>query len=362
MALLWADGFDHYGEGETGRTNMLLGVYAEVTGGSHIPNATNPRNGLYSIGGSPGFSSRLRRTFGSTLTTVGVGGAFWVSNLPVVSGRFAFIVLADATNTEQISISLSTTGELELRRGGINGTIIATSAQVITAGVWHHVEVKFIASSTIAATDGTVIVRVNDVAVITQSANIDNIATANLEVSQVWFMRPGSTTYGITTAYVDDIFAWDSTGSNNNDFIGDKDVLTYYPDSDGATTDWVRNTGSTDYSAVDYASTEPDGDTTYLQAASAADVEDLGIETVPSTVTNIVAVVGVNVLKKTEATAATVTPAIVGGSGAVDSGSTHTMTESYAYYHDVYELDPDTSAAWTASTISASSLRLTRAS
>lgn len=354
MALLWADGFDHYGTGTTGRTNMLRGPWAEVS--IQSPSTTNPRNGICSLSLTSGY---CRRVFGAAKTTVGVGMAFYLTALPTTANRQSLIRLRDANNADQITLTVGTTGTIVLHSGGPTGTSLYTTGVVIRAGEWIHMETKWVANSTAGATDGSVEVRINETAVITYTGDV--VATSLLECSQVVFMTQDTGSY---PGYLDDVWAWDTATDATNtiaDFIGDKDVLTFVPDEDGATSDWVRESDSpsaSDFSKVNEAA--PDDDTTYLEAANVNDTEDLGIETIPETIDGIVAAIAVNMMRKTDAGAAAVTPYIVGGSGGLGTGSAHTLTEAYAYYHDVVELDPDTSTAWTAATLSASSIRLKR--
>lgn len=359
MALLWADGFDHYGTGTTGRSNMLLGVYAEVNGFS--PETTLPRNGICSLEWDVAAGGGIRRVFGGIKYTVGVGFAFRLATLPTIDHTMALITFRDNNNDSQVTITVGTTGTIDVARGTTSGTHLEeTSTPVVTAGAWFHIEAKWTTNSTKDATDGNVEIRINETTVIDYTGDV--VATDELECSQVLLMK--TLAGGGTTYYIDDLYAWDTATDANNtiaDFIGDKDALTFYPDADGATSDWVRESDSpsaSDFSKVN--ANTPDGDTTYLEAATLNDTEDLGIETVPATVVGIVAAVAVNMMRKTTAGASDVTPSLVGGSGGVGAGSAHALSETYAYFHDVVELDPDTASAWTATTLSAASIRLKR--
>lgn len=360
MALLWADGFDHYGNTTTGAANMILGPYAQVN--NQQPRTTNPRNGTYSLY-CPA-NSYIRRVFGAAKSDVGVGMAFYLTNLPTGASTVSLLQLADTNNIAQVSLVVGTTGTIELRRGVVNGTVLETSAVVIRAGEWIHLEVEWISNVSADSADGSVEIRVNETVVITYTGDVVSTASTLLECSQVRLMVVENSLATGAPHYLDDIYAWDTATDANNTiatFVGDKDVLMYAPDADGATSDWVRESDSP--SASDFSKVNEvvqDGDTTYLEATTVNDVELLGIETVPATVDGIVAAITINMMRKTEAGASAVTPAIIGGSGGVGAGSAHTLTEEYAYYHDVVELDPDTTAAWTAATLSASSLRLTR--
>lgn len=355
--LLLADGFDHYGTGSTGRTNMLLGVYSAIDT-AWTPATTKPRNSICSMANASSSSTGIRRGFGSALTTVGVGCAFFYTQLPIANTTIAPMVFLDASNTEQVTLCLQSTGGLEVKRGTRTGTSLgATTGPVISSGSWAHIEMVWVASSTISATDGTVTVYVNGTSVLAITG-VDNVATSLRECSQVVLGLIGDST--VAPSYIDDLYAWDSSGSYNNSQIGDKDVLPYYPYADTATTDWVRNTGSSDFSAVNQ--TAQDGDTTYLEAALVDDTEELELSAVPNTVDGIVGVVLVNCLRKTAAGASEVACNIVEDATDVATTNTaHVMTQSYAYYHDVVERNPAVGTpAWTYTTLSSARLKLKR--
>lgn len=64
---------------------------------------------------------------------------------------------------------------------------------------------------------------------------------------------------------------------------------------------------------------------------------------------------------KSDSGSCSVNSALVGGLGGVTSDSTHNLTLSADNYNDIYELDPDTAAAITPSTIINGSIRINRA-
>jgi hypothetical protein len=358
MTMLWMDGFDHYGTSTTGRTNMLLGVYADVDAAG-APSTTNPRNSTTSFATTGGSATGIRRVFGAAKTTVGVGMAFWFTNLPSAADTTVLMAFVDTDNVAQVGLVVTTDGKLAVKRGSLTNisagtatTLGTTATTVITAGVWHHVECKYLADQTV----GTVTVKIDEVEVLAITG-ADTVNTSNVEASQIVIGR--FLDANTLPAYVDDIFAWDTAGSYNNTFVGDKDILPYWYTGDGATSAWVRNTGSTDYEQID--DTVQDGDTTYLQAANALDVQEQTLSGVPSTVGGIVAIGLVNCMRKTQAGSASVTAAAVETGGAVSSGTDRPMTEEYAYYLDVIERNPvGGTPAWTYTTLNSMKLRLTR--
>ncbi len=357
MTLLWCEGFDHYGLAEA---NMLDGPWAEVDSPWELSTA-NPRTGTHHIrkvsaGGAEAF--HLRRVFGAALTTVGLGLAFYVPNLPTSNGRFQLCEFRDAANARQVTVYLQTTGAIAVYRGKSTGTLLATSTALATAAAHNHFEIKL----TIDDSTGAAEVRLNNVTVIDISG-VDTKNTSLTETSQVaWGMDIGNS--GVTNHDFDDFFAWDTNGSYNNDFIGDHQVLTLYPDGDTAQTDWTRNTGSTDESAIDEV--DPDDDTTYVAATAAAEISEFSLDDLPSTVSAIAAVQLTGRMKKTDSGTATVQQGLLSsdvGSPAAPaeySGADRNITTAYAYWPDISEEDPATGAPWTRTAFNAALYKIER--
>lgn len=370
MALLWMDGFDHYGSGtvqaNTGRTNMLKGAWASADTNC-VVSTTKPRNGYASVVISTTANVGMRRVFGGSYNNaaVGVATAWYTTSLPDIANSQIVLTFTDQANDEQVSIIINTDGTIKAVAGTRSSTtVLGTSASpVITASTWHHIEARLICH----ASTGALEVRVDGVAAIGPLTNIDTDPQGTSEVSQAWFgLVFASGTAG--PQYIDDCYAWDGTGSYNNDFIGDKDILTYYYDGDTGTQQWTPNVAVAHHLQVDdtESSQSPasgnDGDTTYLQATSAGNIEELDLEAVPSTVAGIVGVQLVNMMRKTQAGASNVTAVIVEGTITAESTGTSTeLGEEYAYYQEVIERNPvNGTDQWRYDTLSDCKLKLTR--
>lgn len=358
MALLWCDGFDHYG---TDKTNMTDGAWAEL-GSSHVTiSGVNPRTGTNSMqmNTTSALPGANRRVLGGAKTTVGLGSAWWFSNLPTSTARlYGF---RDAANAVQLTITLQSTGIISVERGG--STFLGDSVTpAVTAEAYTHIEAQVTMGEGSPAT-GEVEVRVNGVTVVSL-VGVDTIETANPETSQVTIgpfgSTPGDASTGITTLYYDDLFCYDDTGAHNNDFIGDRRVVTLFPDADTAQADWSWNIGPNAFSTIN--DIIPDDDTTYIFAnpgGSPSPVSEFDMQDLPVGVTAISGVLVVNRMRKTDAGVADVTPGIVSGSSE-KIGATHALTEAYTYYHEVVEVDPDTAAPFTPTALNAAKLKVDR--
>lgn len=358
MTLLFCDGFDHYG---TDSGNMTDGAWAEVGGNGFSISTTNPRTGTHALRftDTTAAKSNTRRVLGGAKTTAGLAAVFYFSDLPSSNDVAMIFEFRDAANASQVSIVLQSTGVIEAKRGSTEtGVKLGDSTTpAVTAEAYTHIECQV----TIDSINGAVEVRVNGVTVISLTG-VNTAATANIETSQITIgtvSGTGSST-GISTMDVDDLFCYDDSGSYNNDFIGDRRVLTLFPSADTAIADWSWNTGGSGAATIDEA--DPNDDTDYLFAnpgTSPAPVSEFDMDDLIAGVSSISAVVMINRMRKTDAGDANVQPALVSGSSE-SVGTEHVLTEAYKYYHDVVEVDPDTAAPFTASAVDAAKLQVTR--
>lgn len=351
MAVIWMDGFDHYGATATGRTAMLDGVYAELSN-TMYPVTTNPRTGAHSLS-FPG-QGVARRVLGAARATVGTGYAYYSTSLPTQdqNGTSGTVLMSfrNAGNAANITIGMTTTGQITVRQGSAAGTLIHTTATpVIVAGAYQHIEMKLY--SHVSA--GTLEIRVNGVTVVSLTGINSNSATG--EVAQLAFT--GGVSGHAAGVLIDDWFAWDDAGTENNDFLGDRRVRTLFPNGNTASAGWTAVGAASGYLCIDEAA--PNDETDYLEAAggttptSEFDFEDLPAVGAVSAVQTYVR------MRKTNAGTANAQVSLVSGAS-VDAGTDRPITEAYTYYMDVSELDPATGVPWTQSAVNSAKLRIAR--
>ena len=359
MTLLWCDGFDHYGDD---KTKMTDGAWAEVSNIGSI-SQVNPRTGLrsYSQINQSSNAGSQRRVFGGPKGTVGLGGAWWFSNLPTVNNRAILYQFRDASNVPQLTIYLQSTGIIAAVRGGTGFDVIGDSVTpAVTAEAYQHIECM----ATINSSTGAAEVRVNGVTVLSLSGETTTHETSpSNETSQGVVGAAGgvgSGNTGMDVFYLDDLFAYDTEGSYNNYFIGDRRVFTLVPNADSVAQDWVRNVGAADFETINELT--PDDDTTYIEAVSGISpnaISEFELSVLPLGVSAISAVVLVNRAKKTDAGAANILATAISGSSTT-LGANRPITEAYTYYHDVIEVDPDTAAPFTTSAVDTLKLGIER--
>lgn len=359
MSLIFCDGFDHYGLDES---NMTDGVYAEVDAGGTLwsLSTANPRTGTHALRrDSLGSGEQMvRRVLGGAKTTVGQAAAVYFSALPGANDRFVLYDFRDTANVHQVSVVIQSTGIIDVKRGTDSGVSLgATASPAVVAEAYQHIETLV----TFDHETGSVEVRVNGVTVLSITG-ADTVATLNEECSQVALLcgrNFSSGAPGLDTD-IDDYFVYDDSGSFNNTFIGDRRVLTLFPNADTAQEDWVPSTGSDSFAMVDEA--DPDDDSTYLSAAagiSPAPVTELELGDLPAGISAISAIQLVHRSRKTDAGDANMQLSAVSAASEA-AGTDRPITEAYTYYHDVIEADPDTSAPFTPSAVDALKLKIER--
>jgi hypothetical protein len=286
-----------------------------------------------------------------------MGFALYLTALPVLNTTNYFVFWAsEGANGafSQFTINITSTGTVQVRNHYQSGPIVAESAQgVITAETHQHIEFKATVGNT-----GSIEVRVNGVTVINE-ASVDLLYyEANPTVAQFGMSR--ATSGDGSGTYIDDLIMWDTTGSGNNDFIGDKRVFTLFPDGNTAQADFSVVGAASGYEAIDEA--DPDDDTTYIYedtTGSPAPSSEFTLDDLPAGAANIVAVIPVVRAQKDEAGDANLTVGLVSGASEVN-GADNPMTTEWTYRADVFETDPATGAAWTPTAVDAVQLKLAR--
>ena len=164
--------------------------------------------------------------------------------------------------------------------------------------------------------------------------------------NQVWLQSLVNSTY----SYFEDFYVCDDVGSIANSLLGDCRVELQLPDGAGNSTDWTPSTGS-NYQCVD--ETAPNSDTDYVSNRTAGDHDSYTFDDIVTVDGEIYAVQTNMFARKNDAGTRQIKSLIRSGGSDYATGTTHTLIDSYKYYPDIYEHDPDTSSAWTISGVNA---------
>ena len=262
------------------------------------------------------------------------------SNAGVGDGLYNILLAINAAKQIVVGHSVSST----LSAGNFTGV----STTILAVGVWVHVAVKFKAH----ATTGTVEVQINGITEIGPLTSIDT-STSDTGVSALVLGATIPDTV-IPSIDFDDVVICDTSGTTNNDFLGDQQVLQRKPVGNGNSSQLLgSDANSTDnYLLVD-DDTDPDDDTTYNQSATTGDKDTYAYEDLPAEITTIKAV-GVRTIGKKLTAAAKDVKAVARSSGTeADSGPLGFIDGAYTARRAVFEVDPNTSTAWTPTTYNA---------
>ncbi len=336
--LLFADSFDHYG---TVIANMLAGMWADLTGGGYvtISNAF-ARTGTYSLklqgsGGAEARFSLLKSAF-----TCGVGFGIYMPSLPSLNNTMT-LQFRNASNVDLLTLCFQSDGSIAAKKGDENGTLIDISDSILTAGTFNHIECKAVFDNVA----GYVEVRVNGVIKL-------QIGSLNLGIVACTQAALHASNEAV---YFDDVFAWDDTGTYNNDFMGAQRILTIFPTGNTAQADWSWNGAASGYLCINEAA--PDADTTYLSSPTVGNKSDFSLPSLPPELVQITGVM-IPAMARIDAAGIGNLKVTMKSSAALLAGASMPLTPGYSYYRNAFEYDPNTSAPWTKAALEAALVRV----
>lgn len=227
MVLRWIEGFEVSGD-----SSYLEKKYATaLSAASATPGRMHGRYGRGTLT-TPSLGSQ-------NSWVIGVG--MYVPTTPVATENYVALFRG---GIEQLRVRVNASRQIEVVRGS---TVIETGATVLPANTWFYLEVK---ATVRTSTNGSYSVRINEVEEVADTGV--NTANSGSDGADVFKFVAGASTR------IDDIYILDSTGSVNNDLLGDQTVEGLLPTGDGASTDWTPSTGSTHYVLVDDPATALD--------------------------------------------------------------------------------------------------------
>jgi hypothetical protein len=332
---------------------LLDGVYAQSLRCDLLADPDGISAGWAARLGSTG-SGLLRHVLPENVTISGQAMRVWLVALPSSSSMHpAPICWKDAGNNFLYSVTVTTTGRLEVRTGGPTGTILMTTTNpVITADGWYHFEGKL----EVDAAAGSIEVRVEGITVI----DLSGINTGVTAVSQVEINNIATGTGADVLMYIKDFVVWNGDGTHNTDFLGSVIVAGLVPTAD-VDLNWTPSTGAVGFSILD---NRPPIDTQYIGApnppppAYVCELSDL-----PPDVTSVKAIMTMVRAAKTDGGDASLQIGVISdpdGSPATALGEDRPITVAQTYWRDVFEEDPVTSAPWLPDAVDAAELQIDR--
>lgn len=328
MALLWMDGFEY-----TSTTEMYSAGWSYIS--ISAPGSGQGRFSTYGLMTYQDADAGCRLTIADKTSLV-VGMA--VYDLNTVKGTNQRIFgLYDYNGYAHVFVNRNnSTNLLELYRGG---TLLGTSTFAFLPTTWTYMELK----ATIHSSTGSAELRVNGATVLSLS-NINTNAGGTGIINQV--VLGATNGYQSFRKYHDDLYICDTSGSVNNDFLGDSRVITLSPTAVGDITQFTPSAGN-NWECVDDMN---DDDTTYVSASASGNKDLYNVANLPITPSSVHGVSVISTARKSE-TGTAANRNILKTNGTIANGSTNYLSTSYNKYITTYEINPVTSTAWSVSDV-----------
>jgi hypothetical protein len=354
MAVYRIDGWDYYPNGGS------VQVQAEADGWYNGAGNLTTYPGRFGKGLSLGFSgSVFNQSVGEaigrryTTETAIIGQAiFW----PVGGGSGFQFTINDAQGGQgpQVMLQFENLGVIRLYRfigtgGGGGSTLIATTA----AKVWHTDEWNYIEIKVKVATAGGIVeVRVNKVVVLSFIGNTGNSVAPVLGLPYGWdsIGWSGSLSFNDDTNTLrwDDRYISDDTGLSNTDYLGNVRVNLQKTIGVGDVTQMSVFGAAANWDAVN----EPELTEVEYVYDSVMGHYDLYQMDPNVTAQNILAVQLTGAHRQDDSTQ--LKSHLVLKTHATEyEGADHYLAQTYHYYRDLWELNPNTGVGWTAAELNA---------
>ena len=248
--------------------------------------------------------------------------------------------------TPHIIVRITALGEVEVLRAA--STSLGKSAVgLIAAGFFNYIEIKV----TIHDTTGTVDLHVNGTNRVSLTSQDTRNGGASGEISIVQVQ--GST--GVLT--IDDFYIGDTAGSApQNDFLGDIRIDATLPSSDGTTTDWEVVTPASPASYFDKVDdATPDRETTLVASSTSDEIVLFHFPPQPD-VGGVSSIFGVQLsmfLNKDNEGGRQI-QAVARPDATNRKGASQNVLESWNYYYEMWQLNPDSAAVWSEAEVESS--------
>ena len=269
-------------------------------------------------------------------------------NTHALNVRTPFLQFVDSSGSGfQGTVAWDTDTFLKAYRGAQNGTLLGASTNAWTQDQWRTVDVRWQITST---TVGIVEVWVDG----TQWLNLTGVDNTNTTTANVQTVRIGSfaSSFGATIwEALDDLAVNDTAGTLNNARAGDGRVVLLKPNGAGSNTNQTR--GGTD-SGANWSQCDelPPSLTDYVYSATAGTRDTYALEDLPAGTWTVNACEVLAYAQNSDALAGSLGLTVKSGS-TTNEGTARTLSATAAYVRQLYETDPATSAAWTASAVNA---------
>jgi hypothetical protein len=246
-----------------------------------------------------------------------------------------------ATWSPLVRIDRTAGNALEIYTGTDRHATTADGVVTLAAGNFYELQ-AYIATST-----GSIELWV-DADKLVDVSNIDTKGTTTATHFNQW-----RSTAGVGTKQFSNMRIWDGSGTDYNEALGKvTHNTTVLVDANGTTNDWTTTDTATNYELVD-DTTAHDGDTTFLEGATASQTQFVGIVDLPA---NRVEIHGVQTTVVARRAAGgdndlhllALSNGVTATGGDEAPGGQRNLSSSYWWLNEIFETDPDTLTVWEA--------------
>jgi hypothetical protein len=264
----------------------------------------------------------------STATTCIVGFGFNMAANQFGGTGLRLVCFSNAAGTQQLTLVINTTGQIEARKGTATGTLLGTSSghDLIQGSTWQHLQVK----ATLHLTAGVVEVRLDGVTVLSLSGVSTSTATADTTHVSFNSQSGSGANFQIDDLYIlDAVDATATQGRANNNYLGDLKVTTLIPTANGDLTAWSKSTGTVSAALVDEV---PPNTTDYIFSSTVAQRELMVLPDLSGTTGNVYGVRVSHYSLKSDAGASSVKTLVKESGGTITAQSAKALSTTAAAY------------------------------
>lgn len=329
MALVFGDSFDHYPTADILKKwtaqYSVAGTSIVNTSGVPLP----PHTSCLYVQGNSGYISK---SLPATQTTFIVGTWFKTFNTAANN----ILQFLDGS-TEHCSLRLDATGHLTFTR---NATVLATSANTISANTWYHIEVKATIGDAGDTPSGRYQVKVNGTDWIADSGTGQD--TRNGGNQYITTVAVACSSGSSQANYFQDLYVLNTTGTQASDFLGPCRFQVLRPVGAGNSAQWTGNYADNWQNVSEGMA---DGDATFNQSSTANQIDLFTMSDVPSGTVH--AIQHVIQARKDAGAARSIRPKTrIGGTNY--DGTTVSLAATHSFYTEAVQFSPATggSTAW----------------
>lgn len=339
--LLFLDGFDNL----TAAQAVSTAKWAAYNGLAEDADNGRFEYGQALMGNDDGHY--IERAIGSNLASGCIGVACKVA--PGANAQL-LIVTYDGTSP-QLVVKHNADRTLSIMR---NTTVLGTSTYQTPSNSYFYLELLFNINNSIGTDECQLYV--NGTSVVNLSATTDTQDTSNAYITK--YRLGGDTgvlTGTVNTFYFDDHYFIDLTGTYNNAPLGEVRVQYSLPSAEGDSSGFVgSDNDNNDNFALVADSEAHDGSTTYVQAAVPDLTDTYEIADLDGATTTVLGIQTNIVARKTDTADKTIAPVLRVNLTDYPGTTTGNIASDYTSYLEVFEENPDTTAAWDVNEINAS--------